>query len=207
LIKENKMLKIDHRKTLKQLYHPSPAAPALVDVPPMNFLMIDGHGKPDGLGFQQAAGTLYPLAYTLKFLVLTAGSVDFHVMPMEVRWQVNREKREFAWTMMLMQPEVVTSQRVDEARQKVLPKGDAALLDQVRFESFTEGMCVQFLHRGPYEGMDAALDKMLVFAGTQGYDVPIRSTHDIYLNDVRKTKPENLQTVMRLPVIPLESPK
>jgi hypothetical protein len=48
---------------------------------------------------------------------------------------------------------------------------------------------------------------MLVFAGTQGYDVPIRSTHDIYLNDMRKTKPENLKTVMRLPVIPLESPK
>ena len=121
------MFKIDHRKTLKHLYHPSRITPTLIDVPPMNFLMMDGRGKPSGSGFQQAASTLYPLAYTLKFMVRAASDVDYHVMPMEVRWRVNREK--------------------------------------------------------------------------QGYLVPARNAHDIYLNDVRKTKPENLQAIMRLPVI------
>lgn len=199
------LLKIDHRKTLKHLYHPSSKSPSLVDVPPMNFLMIDGRGKPDGHGFQQAAATLYPLAYTLKFLVRAAEAPDFHVMPMEVRWRVKRENKEFAWTMMLMQPDFVTPEWVDEARQKVLPKVDAALLEQVHFETFAEGMCVQFLHRGPYAGMDACLDMMLAYAAVQGALVPVRSAHDIYLNDIRKTKPENLQAVMRLPVIPRES--
>ena len=110
-------------------------------------------------------------------------------------------KKEFAWTMMLMQPEYVTEKLVSEARQKVLPKVDPRLLEQVRFESLAEGMCVQFLHIGPYEGMDAALDKMLAVADKQGYVIPARNAHDIYLNDVRKTKPENLQTAMRLPVV------
>jgi len=200
------MLKIDHRKTLKQLYQPSPKAPALVDVPPLNFLVMDGHGKPNGTGFQEAASTLYPLAYLLKFMVWTNCDVDYHVMPMEVRWQVDRGKKEFAWTMMLMQPEYVTGELVDEARQKALSKVEAALLERVGFEAFAEGMCVQCMHVGPYEGMDAALQKMLSAADVQGYVVPIRHAHDIYLNDVRKTKPENLKSIMRLPVVRKETP-
>jgi hypothetical protein len=195
------MLKIDHRKTLKHLYRPSSRLPSLVDVPPMYFLMMDGRGKPDGKQFPQAAGTLFPLAYTLKFMVRFASDVDFHVMPMEVHWRVNREKKEFAWTMMLMQPEYVTAEMVAEAKRKVQSKVDASLLERVRFEQLAEGMCVQFLHIGPYAGMDAALDRMLAVAGEQGFSAPARSSHDIYLNDVRKTKPENLKAVMRLPVI------
>ncbi len=195
------MFKIDHRKTLRHLYHPSSKAPVLVDVPPMNFLMIDGRGKPNGNDFQKAPGALYPLAYVLKFMARTACDVDYHVMPMEVRWRVNREKKEFAWTMMLMQPEYVTEELVSEARKKALAKVDAALLKQVRFESFAEGTCVQFLHVGPYEGMDAALENMLTTAEAQGCVVPIRNSHDIYLNDIRKTKPQNLKAVMRLPVV------
>jgi hypothetical protein len=195
------MLKIDHRKTLRQLYHPSSRLPSLVEVPPMNFLMMDGRGKPDGKQFPQAASTLYPLAYTLKYMVRFAKDIDFHVMPMEVHWRVNREKKEFAWTMMLMQPEYVIAEMVVEAKRKVQSKVDASLLDKVRFEQLAEGMCVQFLHIGPYDGMDAALDKMLAVAGEQGYSVPVRNSHDIYLNDVRKAKPENLKAVMRLPVI------
>jgi hypothetical protein len=194
------MLKIDHRKTLKHLYHPSSRLPSLVEVPPMNFLMMDGRGKPDGKQFPQAAGTLFPLAYTLKFMVRFARDVDFHVMPMEVRWRVNREKKEFAWTMMLMQPEYVTTEMVAEAKQKVQSKVDASLLERVRFEQLAEGMCVQFLHVGPYEGMDAALGRMLVVAEEQGYSTPACNSHDIYLNDIRKTKPENLKAVMRLSV-------
>lgn len=194
------MFKIDHRKTLKHLYHPSSKVPTLLEVPAMNFLMLDGRGKPDGKGFAQAAEVLFPLAYTLKWSIRLACDVDYHVMPMEVCWHVNREKKEFGWTMMLMQPEYVTPEWVAEARQKVLPKVDATLLEQVRFESFAEGMCVQFLHVGPYEGMDAAMERMVAHAEQKGYRIPVRNAHDIYLNDIRKTKPENLKAVMRFAV-------
>ncbi len=195
------MLKVDHRKTLKHLYYPTPKFPTLVGVPPLNFLMLDGRGKPSGRGFSKAASVLFPLAYTVKWLMRLSQDVDFHVMPMEVRWRVNRQKKEFAWTMMLMQPECVSAELVEQARRKVLPKVDPALLDQVRFEKYAEGMCVQFLHVGPYEGMDAALKKMLEVAASQGYTVVGHNAHDIYLNDVRKTRPENLKAVMRMPVV------
>ena len=198
------MFKIDHRKTLKHLYHSSRKTPVIVDVSPMNFLMVDGHGKSDEKQFQQAASTLFPLAYTLKWMVRAACDVDYHVMQMEVRWRVNREKKEFAWTMMLMQPEYVTVELMSEARQRVLPMVEPSLLEQVRFESVTEGRCVQFLQVGPYEGMDATMERMIAAAEAQGYEIPKRNAHDIYLNDVRKTRPENLKAIMRLPVIPHE---
>jgi len=92
------MFKIDHRKTLKPLYHPSSKVPAILEVPPMNFLMVDGRGKPDGKQFPQAASILYPLAYTHKWMVPLGSEIDIHVIPMEVLWKGNREKKDFAWT-------------------------------------------------------------------------------------------------------------
>jgi hypothetical protein len=197
------MQKIDHRKTLKHLYHPSSARPSVVDVPSMNFLMIDGRGKPDGSGFQQAAQALFPLAYMLKFKVVRPRlDVDFHVMPMEVRWNVDRQAKSFAWTMMLMQPDFVSRDMFLEAADRLrVEQEPPAQLAAVRFEKFTEGLCVQLMHTGPYPGMDANLDKMIAFAEANGYAIPERKVHDIYLNDVRKTKPENLKAVMRLPVV------
>ncbi|MBN2387576.1 MAG: GyrI-like domain-containing protein [Anaerolineales bacterium] len=163
----------------------------------MNYLMMDGRGKPNGKQFPQAAGTLYPLAYPLKWMVRFAHAVDFHVMPMEVVWRVDREKKEFTWTRMLMQPEYVTSELVTGARQKVRSKVDAALLEKVRFEQLVEGTCVQFLHVGPYAGRNSASERMQAFAEEQGYRVPVRNSHDINLKDVRRTKPENLKAVIR----------
>lgn len=195
------MFKIDHRKTLKHLYHPSSKAPSIIDVPVMNYLKVEGRGKPDGLQFQQAAQLLYPLAYTLKWMVRLGSDIDFHVMPMEVLWNVNREKKEFSFTMMLMQPEYITAELVAEARVKVQSKVDADQLAKVRFEPHIEGPCVQYLHIGAYEGMDASGKMMEAYAEQRGYVIPFHSSHDIYLNDVRKTRPENLQSVMRYPVV------
>ena len=195
------MLKLDHRKILKHLYHPSGRSPAIVDIPPMNFLLVKGHGKPDGKQFPQAAEVLFPLAYTIKWMIRLGMDVDFHVMPMEVRWQVDRVKKDFAWTMMLMQPEWVTTELVVEAKQKVMSKVKAGNMEAVLFERYEEGTCVQFLHAGPYETMDGSADRMAEYAQNQGYSIPIRNSHDIYLNDVRRTAPANLKAVIRFQVI------
>ncbi len=196
------MIKIDHRKELKQLYYASARKPSVVDVPPLNFLMIDGAGKPDRQEFQDAAGTIYPVAYTLKFMVRKQQEIDYRVMPMEVRWFVNRAKKQFKWIMMLMQPEEVTDELYAAALAEVKAKGVPPSLGKLRFEQFAEGRCVQMMHKGPYEAMEATFERMLNFVDEQGFSTD-HLTHDIYLNSILKAKPENLKTIMRVQVTPI----
>ncbi len=104
--------------------------------------------------------------------------------------------------MMLMQPDFVNREMFLEAREMLRGGGEEPnQLATVRFEMFMEGFCVQFMHTGPYPGMDANFEKMIAFAGANGYLIPECKVHDIYLNDMRKTKPENLRAIMRLPVV------
>jgi hypothetical protein len=49
------------------LYKASAKEPQIIDVPAMNFLMIDGEGTPDSQEFQDAVQALYGVAYTIKF--------------------------------------------------------------------------------------------------------------------------------------------
>ena len=80
------MEKTDLKRQLKSLYRP-PAQPVVVDVPSLNFLVIDGSGSPEtSERFQSAIGALYGIAYTLKFMLKKApldGVGDFTVMPLE----------------------------------------------------------------------------------------------------------------------------
>jgi hypothetical protein len=41
------MEKVDFKRTLKHLYQPTGKEFSLVDVPPMQSLMLDGHGDPE----------------------------------------------------------------------------------------------------------------------------------------------------------------
>ena len=57
----------DFKKALKDLYAPG-ADPALIDLPPANYLAVEGSGDPNEVGgaYQQAISALYAVAYTLK---------------------------------------------------------------------------------------------------------------------------------------------
>ena len=57
--------KLDYKKEYKDLYLPK-AKPMLVDVPPINFIMVDGKGAPGGAEYQGAVGALYALTFTIK---------------------------------------------------------------------------------------------------------------------------------------------
>ena len=57
------MAKTDLKQQFKSLYRP-PVQPVVVDVPSLNFLMIDGSGSPEqSERFQSAIGALYGIAY------------------------------------------------------------------------------------------------------------------------------------------------
>ena len=60
------MTAIDFKRELRHLYAPSSKAFEVVDVPPMSFLMVDGHGDPNvEPAYQEALEALYGVAYKL----------------------------------------------------------------------------------------------------------------------------------------------
>ena len=141
------MSTVDLKKDLKHLYNPSAKEVSVVDVPPMNFLMIDGAGDPNvSLEYQQAMEALFSLSYALKFRVKKSNGVDYAVMPLEGLWWTNdpgqfsmSNKGIWKWTAMIMQPEYVTGELFAEALAEVRRKKDLVAVDRVRFESYHEG--------------------------------------------------------------------
>ena len=79
--------KVDFKRELRQLYGAS-REPRLVDVPVLNYLMIDGHGDPNtAVEYRDAVEALYAISYAAKFLVKGApDGVDYGVLPLEGLW-------------------------------------------------------------------------------------------------------------------------
>jgi hypothetical protein len=201
--------KFDWKKDRKALYFP-PADPTLVEVPPMNYLMLDGHGDPNQSAHYQAVVTaLFTLAYTLKFTIKKAEGLDYAVFPAEGLWWVAdmrmfsvAAKENWDWTMMIAQPQFVTAEWVEQARREALKKKGLPLLDLVRFETYAEGACAQLMHTGPYAAEGPNIARLHAFIEAQGA-VLAGKHHEIYLNDVRRTAPEKLKTVLRQPYLAL----
>ena len=200
--------KIDFKKQLKHLYNPSKAKFTIVDVPPMNFLMIDGHGDPNtAQAYQDAVEALYAIAYKLKFKSKQALGKDYVVPPLEGLWWAedmeaftSRDKSAWDWTMMIMQPEWVTQEMVEETVEEVAKKKDLPALPKLRLETYHEGTAVQIMHVGSYDDEGPTIARMHhEFMPENGYE-PAGKHHEIYLSDPRKVAPEKLKTVLRQPV-------
>jgi hypothetical protein len=200
--------KIDFKRTLKALYAPSRKAFSIVDVPPMQFLMIDGHGDPNTApAYQQALAALYAVAYRCKFVSKRALERDYVVPPLEGLWWAaemdafsSRDKSAWDWTMMIMQPEWITSALVDEARAQADAGKELPALPKLRLETYHEGLSVQILHMGSYDDEAPTIARMHgEFMPAHGL-VPAGKHHEIYLSDPRRVAPEKLKTVLRQPV-------
>ena len=201
------MKKIDHKKVLKEFYRPSAKKPYEVDVPEMNFLMVDGKGDPNtAQEYKDAIETLYSTSYALKFSLKKAKVADFIVMPLEGLWWIEGaegfkvdSKEGWCWTSMIMQPEPVSRNDVLKAIAEVKEKKDPVALQKLRFESFREGYSVQIMHIGPWSEEKPTIDKLHNYAEEQGFKLRGKH-HEIYLSDPRRTAPEKLKTVIRQPV-------
>jgi hypothetical protein len=201
------MSKIDFKKELKHLYRPSVKEFVVVDVPPMQFLMIDGHGDPNtAQEYQDAVEALYGVAYKLKFMSKKEKGMDYVVPPMEGLWWVGNmeeftteDKSAWDWTMMIMQPEWITQEMFEEALKQVEKKKGLPALPRLRLEAYHEGLSVQIMHIGSYDAEAPTIARMHTFIDENGYE-PAGKHHEIYLGDPRKIAPEKLKTVLRQPV-------
>lgn len=200
--------KIDFKKTLDS-YRARSGRFQIVDVPEMQYLMIDGHGDPNtSPAFAEAIETLYPVAYKLKFSSKRELGRDYVVPPLEGLWwaddmdtfTVSPDKSRWDWTLMLMVPDWIHQAMFDQAIDEIRVKNHPARLDQVRLEALAEGLCVQTLHVGSFD------DEAPVLARMHDELIPeqgLRMTgkhHEIYLSDFRKVAPEKRRTILRQPV-------
>jgi hypothetical protein len=196
----------DYKKDLKTLYFPSKKDFSIVDVPEMNFLMVDGHGDPNtSLDFQAAVNALYSLAYGIKFAIKSRG-VEYSVPPLEGLWWVDDmsqftriSKDEWDWTVMIMQPDAVTAEDFERARHEVGMKKDLPALPKVRLAPYAEGLAVQIMYFGSYAEESLTITRMHAFIHEHGFALNGKH-HEIYLGDPRRTAPEKLRTVIRQPI-------
>lgn len=196
--------KVDLKKQFKDLYNP-PITPVIVDVPGFNFIAIEGKGDPNtSREYQDALETLYGLSYTIKFDLKKQGK-DYTVMPLEGLWWTEqkildlKDKSSFCWISMIMQPEFVTKNHFESAKESLRKKKNPASLDKAYWFVYKEGKSAQIMHIGPFDNEPPTIEKLHSFIDEKGLKISGKH-HEIYLSDFRKTAPDKLKTVIRYPV-------
>ena len=204
----------DYKKEYKEFYMPK-NAPAIVNVPRMNYLAVRGKGDPNTEGgeYKQAIGLLYGVAFTIKMSKKGGrnieGFFDYVVPPLEGFWWQEgaagvdyAHKENFRWISVIRLPDFVTEEDFDWAVTEASRKKKADF-SRVEFFTYDEGLCVQCMHIGSYDDEPATVELMHAFAAEQGYEPDItdlRMHHEIYLSDARKVAKESLKTVIRHPI-------
>ena len=199
----------DYKKEYKDLYAPG-QKPVAIEVPPMDFIMVDGQGAPGGREYVQAVEVLYALSYAIKMSKMSGrqpeGYFEYVVPPLEGLWQVDArdmgDRERWRWTSLIRQPDFVDGGVFERALQETGRKKPELDLSMARFGRLDEGLCVQIMHVGPYNDEHISLAKVYEFmdAHKLAADLgPERRHHEIYLGDPHKTAPEKLRTIMRVP--------
>jgi hypothetical protein len=201
------MEKLDLLKQMKELYSASRNKVDFLKIPSFNYLMIDGEGDPNtSQAYIDSVQALFSVSYGLKFAAKKEKPfIDFKVMPLEGLWWVEdmtlfseKSKQDWKWTMMILQPDLITDEMVSEMRKQVIKKKGLVLAESIRFQKFDEGECVQILHLGPYSTEGDDIEKLHTAIIENGFQRKGKH-HEIYLNTPLKTAPENLKTIIRQP--------
>ena len=200
------MGKIDFKKTLKEFYGGTDKNFAIVEVPRLQFVMVDGEGAPGNDTYALALKWLYAISYGLKFMSKNDLGKDYVVSPLEGLWWADdmsvfrkRSKDQWLWTMMLMQPDWIDAGMFEHALDKAKIKfGEPPA--SLRLAWFEEGLSVQILHIGPYADEGPVIARLHESFLPENNLVENGHHHEIYLGDPRRTAPEKLKTILRHPV-------
>lgn len=204
-------MSIDYKKTQRYLYQPK-TTPSVIDVPEMIFIAVDGKGDPNtSTEYAAAVELLYKLSYTIK--MNHKSILEYVVPPLEGLWSVDddfkgggaaiTDKGKFIWTMMIRQPDFVTEDIFETAKDALAKKKSNIDTSKAKLRTINEGLCVQVMHIGTYDDEPATVAALDCFAIENGYVIDISDTrhhHEIYISDPRKVAPEKIKTVIRHPV-------
>ncbi len=206
-------MKHEWRKHERDIYLPG-VQPQMLKLPPFNFFTIQGRGNPNGPQFPKVIEALYAISYTVRMSAKAGlapdGYFDYTVYPLEGIWDLSEagrqkdggtlDKDDLVFELMIRQPEFVTPDFAAEMLARAQRKKPSELLDQVRFKTLTEGLCVQMLHLGSYDREPESFQLMADYCRQNQLVRKSRRHREIYLTDARKTAPGKLKTVLRIQV-------
>lgn len=210
-------VKIEWKKSEKDLYLPK-TRPELVTVPAMNFFTIRGSGNPNDEFFADYITALYSLSYGVKMGLKQGvapdgqpkGYCDYTVYPLEGVWDLNDaakaaparklDKSALVFELMMRQPDFVSADYARQTIERIKKKKPQVLLDQVKYERITEGLCVQMLHLGSYDDEPATVAEMERFIAEQKLRRTTLKHRELYISNPNAVEPEKMKTVLRFQV-------
>ena len=182
-----------------------------VDVPERRFFAIDGEDRPGGPVYAGAIGTLYPVAYTLHFMLRSRGLKrpigmleGLYWIPAE-RLLADQPTDGFAgtdpmsWRLMLSVPDEAGEPEIERAIVEAARRRPLPLASVLKVIRFAEGPSAQILHVGSYASETESLRRLHGAIVDAGY-VARGPHHEIYLNDPRQVGEEKTKTVLRQPM-------
>lgn len=226
------MDKIDYKKVYKDIYIPK-KMPAVIEISEMLYIQVEGSGNPNtSEEYKNSIEILYGLSFGIKmglkfgnipqkYIEKKCFSQDYNdalikgnyvVPPLEGLWWTDEvafdgrnvtDKEKFHWISMIRQPEIVTEEIFQWAKENLLKKKPSLDISSAKLVRYTEGLCCQVMHIGAYDDEPATIDRLDEYILKMGYQQDFRKGryhHEIYLGDPRRTAPEKLKTVIRHPI-------
>lgn len=105
---------------------------------------------------------------------------------------------QWRWRMLVRIPDSINKAEVAGIKKQIA-KEKGADVAAVGLISFKEGRCLQVTHIGPYSRLHESYAKLDAYATEAGLAVS-GPAHEIYISDPRRTAPERIKTIVRLPV-------
>jgi hypothetical protein len=206
-------MKHEWRKREKEVYLPK-NKPIIIQIPEYKFFTIEGTGNPNDDYFSEYIRVLYSLSYAVKMStkkgIEPKGYFDYTVYPLEGVWDINEEakkkldgkfdKNDLVFKLMIRQPDFVDEKFAMMILERTKQKKFNVLLDNVKFEKITDGVCVQMMHLGSYDDEPESFKLMEDFAQNENYSRISKVHREIYISDARKVATEKLKTVLRFKI-------
>lgn len=153
------------------------------------------------------------LSYAVRFLprkgFTPAGYYEYGVYPLEGAWGLSAEgikeqseknqlnKAQFEYTIMVCQPDFVTSEVQAKAVEIACKKEKNPLYAEIVLAEVEEGLCAQILHVGLFEKEPVSFTVLDDYLRQNDYQRKELRHKEIYLQDARKTDPDKLHTLLR----------